>query len=273
MNAPGAVMSLIRREVLEGVQRILLAALVVIALAVITIGMHAIWTWGQVSAGASATADVSTSEDGTQVVIPSAVPATGLLPTRAASAAPLGSAPTPTLRPKVGIVAGHWKNDSGAVCPDGLAEVEINVAVAELVVSLLSRAGYDVEMLAEFSPQLNGYQASALVSIHADSCNVPDATGFKVARVSASQVPELEDWLVACLIEKYHEATGLPFHKNSITYDMTEYHAFYEIAPETPAAIIEVGFMAADRRLLTRRQDLVAHGIVNGIKKFIEDTR
>jgi N-acetylmuramoyl-L-alanine amidase len=53
---------------------------------------------------------------------------------------------------------------------------------------------------------------------------------------------------------------------------MTEYHAFYEIAPETPAAIIEVGFMNADRRLLTRKQDVVARGIVNGIKKFIEST-
>jgi N-acetylmuramoyl-L-alanine amidase len=53
---------------------------------------------------------------------------------------------------------------------------------------------------------------------------------------------------------------------------MTEYHAFYEIAPETPAAIIEIGFMAADRRLLTKKQDVVARGIVNGIKCFVEST-
>jgi N-acetylmuramoyl-L-alanine amidase len=173
----------------------------------------------------------------------------------------------------VGIVAGHWKHDPGAVCSDGLKEVDINLSVAKLVVASLSRSGYEVEMLPEFSPKLNGYQADALVSIHADSCNVPGATGFKVARVSASMVPELEDRLVDALIEKYRQATGLQFHKNSITYDMTEYHAFYEIAPETPAAIIEIGFMAADRRLLTRRQDLVAQGIVNGIKLFIEGTR
>jgi N-acetylmuramoyl-L-alanine amidase len=172
----------------------------------------------------------------------------------------------------VGIVAGHWESDVGAVCPDGLTEVEINLAVAQQVVDALSRAGYDAEMLAEFSPQLHGYQADVLVSIHADSCSVPGASGFKVARVSSSLVPEVEDRLVRALIEKYQEATGLPFHESSITFDMTEYHAFYEVAPETPGAIIEIGFMDADRRLLTRRQDLVARGIVNGIKQFVEET-
>jgi N-acetylmuramoyl-L-alanine amidase len=190
--------------------------------------------------------------------------------TRVSSAESLAAAPTPIPPLKVGIVAGHWLSDVGATCPDGLTEVEINVAVAQLVVSMLSRSGYDAEMLAEFSPDLHGYEASALVSIHADSCNVPEATGFKVARVSSSLVPELEDRLVDCLIQEYQEATGLPFHQHSITYDMTEYHAFYEIAPETPAAIIEIGFMAADRRLLTKRQDLVAEGIVNGIKNFLD---
>jgi N-acetylmuramoyl-L-alanine amidase len=262
-------MSLIRRDVLQGVQRILLAALVVIALAVITMGMHAIWTWGQ-DDNTPVAAPEDTPAEETQTVVPTAIPAMTPLPTRGAPVDPLGAAPTRARPPKVGIVVGHWQNDVGAVCPDGLTEVDINLAVAKLVVSSLSRSGYDTDMMAEFSDQLDGYQADALVSIHADSCNVPEASGFKVARVSSSLVPELEDRLVAYLIEKYHEATGLQFHRHSITYDMTEYHAFYEIAPETPAAIIEVGFMDADRRLLTRKQELVAQGIVNGIKKFID---
>jgi N-acetylmuramoyl-L-alanine amidase len=86
-------------------------------------------------------------------------------------------------------------------------------------------------------------------------------------------MPDLEDRLVACLIEEYHSATGLQFHRNSITYDMTEYHAFYEIAAETPAAIIETGFMNADRNLLTRKQDLVAQGIADGIQCFLDSER
>lgn len=265
-------MSVIRRNVLLGVQRVLLVSLVVIALVVITLGMHAIWTWGQMDGSTSGTGSKGTVIAGeTPADVPTAIPVGSSPPTRSAPSEPLG--PTPRPRPKVGIVAGHWQSDSGAVCPDGLEEVEINLAVAKQVVSLLIRSGYDAEMMAEFSPKLSGYQADALVSIHTDSCNVPEATGFKVARVSASMVPDVEDRLVASLSEKYREATGLPFHKHSITYDMTEYHAFYEIAPETPAAIIEIGFMAADRRLLTNRQDLIAKGIVNGIKEFVEDSR
>jgi len=171
---------------------------------------------------------------------------------------------------RVGIVAGHWQYDSGAVCPDGLTEVEINLDVARRVAAFLIQAGYNVEVLAEFSPKLEGYQADALVSIHADSCNIPEASGFKVARVLQSAVPTEEDHLVECLRKEYERTTGLYFHKNSITYDMQEYHAFYEIAPETPGAIIEVGFMGADRALLTKHPDLVAEGIARGIICFLE---
>jgi N-acetylmuramoyl-L-alanine amidase len=257
--------SLIRRNVLEGVQRVLIAALVVVALAIVTLGVHAIWT----SKRPALDVPSGVSREGqTAVPIPTAIPMATPLPSRAQM--PVGQQPGPVSVHKVGIVVGHWQNDSGAVCPDGLTEVEINLEIARRVVSLLSLAGYQAEMLAEFSPKLDGYQASVLVSIHADSCNVPEASGFKVASVSSSLVPELEARLVACLIAEYQEATGLQFHRDSITYDMTEYHAFYEIAPETPGAIIEIGFMNADRPLLTRGQDRVASGIANGIKCFIE---
>jgi N-acetylmuramoyl-L-alanine amidase len=275
-------MSLIRHNVLKRASRTLLVLAGLFGLAMLVVGGHAIWTWQRALAAAEgAAAEGAAPSAAAPSAVPEAPEAT-VAPTPAPTRAPatrvlpgesLADAPTPPAPPKVGIVAGHWLSDVGAMCEDGLTEVEINVAVSQLVVSMLSRSGYDVEMLAEFSPDLHGYEASALVSIHTDSCNVPEATGFKVARVSSSLVPELEDHLVNCLIEEYGEATGLSFHQHSITYDMTEYHAFYEIAPETPAAIIETGFMAADRRLLTRRQDLVAEGIVNGLKRFLEENR
>ncbi len=258
---------MIRRDVLEGVQRVLLAILVMIALAVVTLGIHAFWSQSSVAGATPARSPVSATHE-----IPTAMPMMTSLPTWTPRP---GYTPPPIApgSPKIGIVVGHWKNDSGAVCPDGLTEVEINLGIAQRVVALLSQAGYEAELLAEFSPKLEGYQAAALISIHADSCNVPEASGFKVARVSSSFVPETEDRLVACLIESYHRATGLPFHRNSITYDMTEYHAFFEIAPQTPAAIIEVGFMDADRYLLTKRQDLVAKGIFDGIRCFLSHSR
>jgi N-acetylmuramoyl-L-alanine amidase len=175
-------------------------------------------------------------------------------------------------QPRVGIVAGHWGNDSGALCDDGLTELDVNLTAARRVKALLEARRYRVDLLEEFDPRLSGYAADALVSIHADSCEYINdlATGFKVARSAASFVPDTEDRLVECLIERYAAATGLGFHENSITRDMTGYHTFDEVAPDTPAAIIEIGFLNLDRPLLAGRSDLVASGIADGIVCFIE---
>jgi len=51
---------------------------------------------------------------------------------------------------------------------------------------------------------------------------------------------------------------------------MHEYHAFLQIAPETPGAIIELGFMAADRDILVKQPDRLAAGIVAGLRCFLE---
>jgi N-acetylmuramoyl-L-alanine amidase len=261
--------SLIRREFLWNVQRVLLAALLIVALAVVSVGVR---LYVRVRRAAAEPPGPTVTPD--PALMPTAAPAGTPDPTATPSPAPALSSPPrpdPGGEPRrVGIVAGHWQHDVGAMCEDGLTEVEINLAVAERVAELLRERGYEAEVLAEFSPRLEGYQAAALISIHADACNVPEASGFKVARVSSSLVPALEDRLVACISEHYARATGLPFHANSITFDMTEYHAFYEIEPQTPASIIEIGFMSADRRLLTKRQDRVAQGIVDGLLCFLE---
>jgi hypothetical protein len=184
--------------------------------------------------------------------------------------------------PRIGIVAGHWwldedgqqSLDVGAVCDEGtpyeLTELEINLDVAHRVVHELRQQGYETDLLQEWDERLDGYQGDVLVSIHADACLYPEASGFKVARVTDSHVPEIEDRLVACIVEHYSTRTGLHFHQGSITEDMSRYHTFYEIDPDTPGAIIEVGFMLADRTLLTQRPDLVAQGIIDGILCFLE---
>lgn len=174
-------------------------------------------------------------------------------------------------KPLVGIVAGHKGYDPGAVCDDGLTEAEINYAVASEVVKLLDRRGVQADLLDEFDPRLSGYQADALVSVHADSCTVPGATGFKVARVTSSAIPEAEDRLVECLNQEYGVYTGLPQHPASITDNMTNYHAFSEIAPLTPGAIIETGFMLEDRYLLEFKPKIVARGIAAGILCFLTE--
>ena len=45
----------------------------------------------------------------------------------------LQASPTPPANPVICIVAGHWGNDSGAVCPDGLTEADVNLRIATLV--------------------------------------------------------------------------------------------------------------------------------------------
>jgi N-acetylmuramoyl-L-alanine amidase len=207
-----------------------------------------------------------------------AAPAAATPPAGATSGAGASTPPAATAAPaapgapRVGVVAGHAGYDPGAVCPDGLTEAEVNLSIAHEVQELLLRRGYQVDLLEEFDVQLNGYQADALLSIHADSCDVPGATGFKVARVTDSAIPEAEDRLVNCLYQEYEAATGLPRHPSSITDNMTNYHAFREIDFYTPGAIIETGFLLDDRDLLAHRPKLAARGIASGVVCFLEGT-
>jgi N-acetylmuramoyl-L-alanine amidase len=180
---------------------------------------------------------------------------------------------TPRDRLLIGIVAGHWQHDSGAVCSDGLKEVDVNLNIASWVQKFLIEHGFDVEVLAEFDPRLANYQAAALVSIHNDSCDYINnlATGFKVASAFATRYPERAARLTACLRSRYASFTGLPIHNTSVTPDMTSYHAFAEIHENTPAAIIETGFLNLDRQFLTEKPDVAAEGIVAGILCFINN--
>ena len=184
-------------------------------------------------------------------------------------------AATLTARPKlpIGIVSGHLGNDSGAVCADGLREVDVNAKIATLVRQDLVAKGYQVDLLEEFDTRLMQYDALVLVSIHNDSCEYinDQATGFKVAAARSSVNDPNAIRLTGCLIDRYSRITGLRFHFNSITPDMTDYHAFNEIRTSTPAAIIETGFLNLDRDFLTQKTDLVAQGVTAGILCFINN--
>ena len=179
---------------------------------------------------------------------------------------------TPRGKPLVGVVAGHKGNDSGSICADGLTEQSVNEKVAYLVQKDLVEKGFGVDVLNEFDDKLTGYQADVLISIHSDSCDYinDQATGFKVSSALANPHPERAARLIACLKNRYGLVTGLPLH-NSITIDMTSYHAFAEIQEDTTAAIIEIGFLNLDRELLTQKSDLVAQGITDGILCYLNN--
>lgn len=172
---------------------------------------------------------------------------------------------------RIGIISGHKGNDSGAVCADGLTEAEVNENIAVRVVSALQTRGVAADLLGEFDPRLDGYVATALVSIHADSCDYINdmATGFKISGSSFTDSSSLS----ICVEEAYRQATQMSYHANTITPDMTEYQAFRRISPGVPAIIIEVGFMNLDRPMLTEQPDRVAGGITNGLWCFIDQIR
>jgi N-acetylmuramoyl-L-alanine amidase len=179
---------------------------------------------------------------------------------------------------RIGIVAGHSGNDSGAVCVDSngqvtLTEADVNLKIAQLVQQKLVQRGFQVDLLKEFDTRLNGYRAVAVVSIHNDSCEYinDQATGFKVAAALNTRDTNRANRLLACLVDRYHRDTGLRFHPGSITTDMTSYHAFSEVDPNTIAGIIETGFLNLDQEILTQHTDQVADGVVDGILCFVNN--
>lgn len=180
----------------------------------------------------------------------------------------VGQSPGPL---RIGIIVGHRGSDSGAVCDDGLTETEVNANIAEQVYAQLQAQGVRAELLDEFDERLQNYYGTAVISIHADSCVYYNelATGFKIAGSSFTDSSALS----ICLEQAYQEATQLTYHANTITPHMTDYHAFREIAPGTPALIIETGFMYLDRELLTSEADVPATGIVNGILCYLNRSR
>ena len=175
-------------------------------------------------------------------------------------------------RMRVGVVAGHWGNDSGAVCPDGLEEVQINVEIASYVQKYLKDEGFDADLMMESLEVLEDYEADALISIHADTCAYidPNATGYKVTPILGTQNITESNRLNACVMDRYAAATKMSFH-TSITADMQNHQAFVRINPNTPAILIETGFMNLDRKMLTENPDVIARGIVNGLLCYLND--
>jgi len=260
-----------RKQAQEGLGCILgqlRLGLMAVAAAAVLFTAYSVWRTESPTSGDNTPTSAASGETSVTTRVPTRLPTASRSPTPTHGGA---ASPSPKAK-RVGILAGHSgpQNDPGANCPDGLREADINLAVAEKVEASLASKGYAVDLLEEFDDRLVGYEAAVFLAIHTDSCEILEASGFKVARVSFSAIPDTEDVLVKCLYDEYERATGLPRHDFSITPDMHEYHAFLQIAPETPGAIIELGFLAADRTILTTRQDKLAAGIVSGLLCFLQ---
>lgn len=187
--------------------------------------------------------------------------------------------PTPNWARLIGVVSGHSgpgrgvAYDPGAVCDDleSLNEHDINMQTSILVVRKLRERGYVVDLMDEFDPRLVEYEAAALVSIHSNTCQDfgEEVSGFLVAKAEARPEGGADSDLAECIAKYYSRITQLE-RRFGLTRDMTDYHTFREIDVDTPAAIIELGFMRADREILNNDPELLAEGIVQGIMCFLE---
>jgi N-acetylmuramoyl-L-alanine amidase len=180
--------------------------------------------------------------------------------------------PVAIMNDQIAIISGHAGYDSGAVCTDDegnttLTEAQVNADVAERAAEMLRSDGKDVAILDEYDPRVNNLEVDALISLHADSCI--NASGYKAAYYLFSTIPAEDARLVSCIDRHYPIATELTQHADTITHNMTEYHAFRKVAPSTPAAILELGFLGGDRELLTTHADRAARGVAESIRCFL----
>ncbi len=240
------------------VLRLLMSNLPIVVFLVLSmLGMGAVYWYFSPTDSTAESAEVVGLEGSLSAPIFKAVPAEPVAQRLMQSPGPL----------RIGIIAGHMGSDSGSVCDDGLTEAIVNTNMAEMVVAELGTRDIRSEILEEFDNRLDGYSATALISIHADSCTYINelATGYKLAGSSLTDSSQLS----ICMEKEYGQATQLPYHENTITPHMTNYHAFRKIAPGTPAIIIETGFINLDRELLTNNASIPVSGVVNGILCFL----
>lgn len=233
---------------------------IVIFLLLAFVGMGIVyWFFSPPEATAEMIAASSTSSLSAPIYKP--IPAKPVLQRLAQSPGPI----------RIGLISGHKGSDSGAVCDDGLTEAEINFNIAEKVAAALLAQGIHADILEEFDPRLSSYGGTAVISIHADSCVYYNdlATGYKVAPSSRTDSLVLQN----CIEAAYTQTTQLPYHANTITPHMTDYHAFRTLPEGVPAIIIEVGFMNLDRAILTTNADIPAAGILSGIQCFLDSVQ
>jgi len=204
---------------------------------------------------------------------------------------PVPIVPTPAVRTRgttspwrVGIQAGHWqidqlpdeqrrlRTDTGAQWGP-LTEAAVNLEIARRTVRQLQEAGVCADLIPATVPP--GYDADAFVAIHADDGGGTAASGWKIA--TPWRASEASRFLRDDIAATYGQVSGLPEDRYGVSYNMKGYYAFgwyrfeHAVAPTTPSAIIETGFLtsAADRALIVTDPEKAAHGISQGIIAFL----
>lgn len=187
--------------------------------------------------------------------------------------------------PKVGIQAGHWKNNefpeelkklrgnSGAT-GGGKSEWEVNLRISQLIKENLEKEGVLVEILPATVPPR--YWADVFLSVHADGSTDRSKSGYKFAG-SWRDMSNKADKLVTLLENEYEKETKLERDPN-ITRNMRGYYAFswwrydHAVHPMTTSVIAETGFLTNphDQKLIINNPEVSAKAISAGILEFLK---
>lgn len=182
----------------------------------------------------------------------------------------------------VGIQAGHWKaedqpdsmaelrSSTGAV-HEAVQEVDLNLDVATRTVTYLVSRGIPAELVPAVVPP--GYRAEALVSLHADWASQPRRRGWKTSPPWRPSPASLD--LESSLRSSFQKAQ-FPEDRGGVTVNMRGYYGFnhryysHAAAPETPAVLVEMGFLTndLDRMLMTDGAQSLAEVIGRGVEEF-----
>lgn len=159
---------------------------------------------------------------------------------------------------------------------NGVDELDINIAVAERLKSLLEAAGVTVELLPASVPAY--YTADAVISVHADSVDDPARNGYKSAHFEPlrnSQDPLLKEHIDTVFLA----GSGLRDDSVNTSSGMIRYYAFnpryrHSVNTRSPALLVELGYISnrADLRFLLdpgQPAALLAEGII----AFLTDIR
>jgi len=186
---------------------------------------------------------------------------------------------------QVVLQVGHWKMEEmpwelrhldphrQAQAP-GIAEWEVNLAIAQETKKLLLQQGIGVTLAPAILPRI--YLADVFISIHADQRPLdPWASGYKIAPSAYDQSGKARK-LAQLMDAEYQKATWLT-RDTYIPDSMTHYYAFnsqkfmYAIHPKTPSVIIETGYLPnpRDQAVIWTNPGMAAQGIAQGILKFL----
>lgn len=186
---------------------------------------------------------------------------------------------------KVGIQAGHWKNEElpdeleklrkngGATNRSGITEWGVNLRISQEAAKVLRERKIEVDILPATIPE--GYWADAFVSIHADGNINYRVSGYKAASGWRDFTGKAER-LVYLIEEEYAQATGMVKDTN-VTKNMKGYYAFswwrfkHTVHPMTPAVILETGFLTnpQDSKLLINSPEIPGRAIAQALTKFL----